>query len=359
MAELGGAAAVVAARKRRPLQVSPAASPEPRIPVILCIDVEPDPFQVDRDHPEPWHGYEALHPYLSDLRGRFEEATGSPVHYAWFFRMDPQIAESYGSPTWAAERYAKFVTEADHRGDELASHPHGYRWLEEERCWLEDLGSQDWMDHCLEMALDAHETAFGRPSTTLRFGNFWLSTASVNLAERRGIRYDLTIEPGRPPFMWDAKGKSTGELPEVYRVPRTAYEPSRDDFRESAPRGSRAIRMIPLTSAWLDLGFRVGARVLRWLRNGRRYRMQDTPLSMWRNWSAPDTFDRMLDRAIAVQERPYLAFAIRSSSGLGPSFERVDHCLRALLRHRERERFVFCTPAEAMRLLGEEDASEV
>jgi hypothetical protein len=327
-----------------------------KIPVILAVDVEPDPFQVRRDAREPWHGYEALHPYLAKMRERFQDATGSPVHYTWAFRMDPQVAGAYGSLTWAADRYSKLVRESLDRGDEPAAHVHGYRWIEERNAWLEDLANQDWMDQCLELALDAHRSAFGQPCATLRFGNYWLSTASVNLAEKLGVRYELTVEPGRPPFKWDGKGESTGDLPEVYRVPRTPYEPALGDFRQAAEAGSRSIRIIPLTAGWLKFGFRVGARLRRLLRNGTEYRRQDTPLSMWRDWPAPNTFDRMLDRAIAAQTRPYLAFAIRSSSGVDDSFDRVDTCLQALLEHPKRERFVFTTPAEALKLLEGERA---
>jgi hypothetical protein len=322
-----------------------------KIPVILAVDVEPDPFLTRRDAPEPWLGYEAIHPYLARLRERFEHATGSPVHYSWFLRMDPQVAETYGSPTWAVERYEKLVAESLGRGDELGIHVHGYRWIEAKGAWLEDLGSQAWMDHCLEMATDAHRRAFGRPCAALRFGNFWLSTASVNRAEALGVRYDLTLEPGRPPLKWDGKGASTGDLPNVYRVPREPYEPARDDFRRPAPAGSRSLRMIPLTSGWRKLGLRVDARLRRLLRSGWRHRRQDTPLSMWRPWPPPDGFDRMLDRALAAQERPYLAFAIRSSSGADDSYGRVDACLAALLAHPQRARFAFATPAEALALL--------
>src|SRR5512145_1855206 len=163
-----------------------------KIPVILAVDVEPDPFQVRRDAREPWLGYEVIHPYLTKIRERLQDATGSPVHYTWAFRMDPQVAEAYDSPTWAADRYSDLVRESLDRGDEPATHVHGYRWIEEKNAWLEDLGNQVWMDECLEMAIDAHRRAFGQPCATVRFGNFWLSTASVNRAEKLGVRYDLT-----------------------------------------------------------------------------------------------------------------------------------------------------------------------
>ncbi len=71
-------------------------------------------------------------------------------------------------------------------------------------------------------------------------------------------------------------------------------------------------------------------------------------LAMWKNWKAPNTFDRMLDRAISEQAHPYLAFAIRSCIGIDRSFDSVDDSLRALLRHPERKRFIFSTPAETL-----------
>ena len=107
-----------------------------KIPVILSVDVEPDPFLVNRFDPEPWKGYEATHPYLSSLRSRFEEATGSPVHYNWCFRMDPQVAESYGSPTYVVDQYPGFIKEMERQGDGFGTHPHAYRWIEERQTWF-------------------------------------------------------------------------------------------------------------------------------------------------------------------------------------------------------------------------------
>jgi hypothetical protein len=115
--------------------------------------------------------------------------------------------------------------------------------------------------------------------------------------------------------------------------------------------------MLPLTSAYLHLGFHPLRYLRRLLRNGVRHRLQDTPLSMWRLWRAPDTFEHMLDRALAAQGRPYLAFAIRANGRERPeSGNRVEACLRALLAHRAREHFVFSTPAAALAMLAGNEA---
>jgi hypothetical protein len=330
------------------------------IPVILCIDVEPDPFLVNRAHPEPWTGYEKTVPYLRTMRTRFEEATGSAVHYTWCFRMDPQVAESYGSPTWAVDRYPEFVTEMRRHGDASGIHPHAYRWVAGEERWLEDLGNQGWIEKCVETSLDAYSKALGSRCEIFRFGNFWINTDTVNLLERRQVRYDLTVEPGLTSAYKGTlgKGHSTGSRPDFTRVPRAPYHPRRDDLCKPAACGSRSITIIPMTSGSLRLGADLWQRGGRLWRNGWRYRLQDRPLSMWQTWEAPNSFDTMLDRAISAQARPYLAFSIRSSIGIGQSAEAVDACLRALMTHRLRSRFVFSTPGEALTLLNAPEISE-
>ena len=326
-------------------------SAPPTIPVIFCVDVEPDPRQVNRDTREPWVGYEATQRYMRGLRPRIEALTGAPAHFSWFLRMDLQIAGSYGSATWVADAHRAHMDEIQQAGDELGVHPHPYRWLEDEGAWLQDFDNQTWVDHCLRMSLEAFATAFRRPCLSLRFGDRWLNTETVNLAERLGVRFDLTLEPGAPPLPSLVPGERTsGVLPGYERVPRAPFTPSASDFRRRLRHGARSIRLIPLTSGYVRAGMLHPRRYLRRLwRNGVRHRKQDTPLSMWREWPTPDTFDRMLDRAVAAQRHPYLAFAIRSDFSIRPHLlQRVDGCVEALLAHPARSQFRFATPAEAL-----------
>jgi hypothetical protein len=314
---------------------------------VLCIDVEPDSRQPAPGAPEPWRGYEGAQPILADLRPRLEARTGWPARYAWFLRMDPQIAEVWGSATWVADRHRAHLEDAARRGDEIGLHPHAFRWLPAERTWLSDFADPDWIAHTLTTSIEAFRRAFGRDCTALRWGDGWLDTASVDLAERLGVRFDLSLEPGAAALAAPATGeRASAPLPDRERVPRAPYTPSRADWR-GAQREPRGIRIVPLTSGHRRLGPR--RRLRRLLRNGIRGRLQDTPLSMWRRWTPPDGFDRMLDRALAAQRRPYLAFAIRTSFGANPAErEAVGTCLDALLAHPEAGRFAFCTPAEAL-----------
>jgi hypothetical protein len=324
-----------------------------KIPVIFCIDAEPDPFLVNRANPEPWLGYEGTHRYFAKMRPLIEEATGSSVHYTWYFRMDPQIAESYGSPTWVADRYTDYIKEIERQKDDLGAHSHMYRWNEKRQTWIDDLGNQDWVNVCTETSIEAFAKAFGQPCRNHRCGNYWINTATVNLMETLGIHYEMTVEPGLPGNREGSLPREfvTGSFPDFCRVPREPYEPSYDDCLQPSTRGGRTIKMIPITSSSLNLGFHLRARWHRLRLNGFRYRWQNTPLAMWKNWKAPNTFDRLLDRAIPPQNHPYLAFGIRSCMGIGRAFDSIDHALRTLMAHPARKRFVFCSPSEALKIL--------
>ena len=345
-----------------------------RIPVMLCIDIEPDEFSVEPHTCKPWHGYELTHAYFRDWRAALQQVSGRDVHFNWFIRMDPQVELAHGNAAWCAERYASFLTECIEAGDELGIHVHTYRWCEAAGGWLDDHGQQDWVSECLQTAVDGYRRCFGKPARSLRFGNYWSSTHAINQAEALGLTFDLTVEPGLPPNSFDPrKPPHSGPLPDYYHVPREPYAPSRQAFRRKTHHDDRKITLIPLTSARLMNGFGPAGlqrRILRCLRsatsnhlqsatsnhlqNQPHNLLQDTPLSMWRCWRPPNSFSRMIDRAIEAQTHPYLAFAIHSNFPLeAKTAPLIDRSIRALASHSAGSRFAFCTPSEAMAILKE------
>lgn len=98
-------------------------------PVVVCVDVEPDACMVDGDDHDSWLGFERLLERTPHLRSRLATATatGAPVAFTWFLRMDPQVADAWGSAGWVAETYRAELAALTESGDELALHPHTYR----------------------------------------------------------------------------------------------------------------------------------------------------------------------------------------------------------------------------------------
>src|SRR3954471_9426054 len=113
-------------------------------PVVLCIDVEPDPRTFDRANPPPWTGFEGFVERLPTLRESLSEATRKPATFTWGLRMDPQVAETYGSPDLVAEKYADVLYELIDAGDELAVHTHVWRWDSGKDIWVNDFQDPGW-----------------------------------------------------------------------------------------------------------------------------------------------------------------------------------------------------------------------
>ena len=69
--------------------------------------------------------------------------------------------ELLASTDWVAERYASELAALESRGDQLGLHTHTWRW-QKRVGWVRD-HDPAWEEHCAEVALQAFETAYGRP----------------------------------------------------------------------------------------------------------------------------------------------------------------------------------------------------
>ncbi len=318
------------------------------IPVLLLFDCEPDPRCPAIDDAAPWRGFEVLYPVIERWRGRLAEATGSAVHYNWFWRMDPQVADTYGAPDWAVRTYASEIAAAAAQGDEIGTHPHAWRW---DGAWIGDHGNQSWIEHCLRMSFTTFEAAFGRPSRAFRFGDGWISDAALDLAEQLGARYDLTVEPGIPAVAsLDPRERSTGSIPDRRGVPTWPYRRSRRNFRRAGGRWDSRLWMIPVSTA-RPPGAAAEPRGL--LARWRRRPTTDQPPLQFNLCYDGATFGHMLDAVLRQHRQPYVAICLRSDAGVYPGAMRnVEANLGRLAATAKSRKLAFATPAEALRLLG-------
>ena len=121
-----------------PRGVATASGAGSAIPVVLCIDVEPDDHVYPLTAPSPWSGFEALLAGAPRLRQRLSDATGRPANLNWDFRFDPQIELAYGSPTYVVDRYGDDIERLSAQGDAIGTHPHAWRWDADRQRWIAD-----------------------------------------------------------------------------------------------------------------------------------------------------------------------------------------------------------------------------
>ncbi len=317
------------------LAATPGGEVTKPIPVALCIDIEPDPREPERDPAEPWAGFEKLMHSVERIRGSFEAVTSRPAHFTWFLRMDPQVAEIWGTAALAAETYTRELAELVGAGDELGVHPHSWRWDSSTGHWISDQGDEHWVAHCAHMALDAYEETFGRPCAAYRHGDRAMTTHLACTIADAGVQVDLTVEPGllgTPKLNPDER--ATGWIMSTVTAPAHPYWPSRGDFRIPDPVRSEGLLMIPLTRG-LDI------------------ETDDTharPRGRWETlvlWDDPQRFRSRLLQRLGDPSLTHLAFAIRTDMPLRTEWSWVEANIAELCRHPIAGELRFCAASEA------------
>jgi hypothetical protein len=322
------------------------------IPVIICLDVEPDEREIDSTVSKDWEGFEESLKYFSALRPRLEEATGARASFSWFFRMDPQIEHTYGLSWWVAQRYGEAIKQLKLAGDEIGLHAHAWRWDAWALKWVVDHGDQSWVNHCLHTSFEAYRIAFGCHCLAFRFGDRWMNNETMALLESLGVQFDLTVEPGktaRPGLHpWELH---TGSLPDYLAAPRRPYRPSRRDFREHSRARGRGLWVVPLSTQQV-LGRFAGLKraAMAFGIFQRRYEACQLNLCL----DGP-LFQLMVNRLLQRPGRPYLAPVARTEIGVCPEARaNMGRNVDFLLSHPLVRRFRFVRPAEAIKLLAEE-----
>jgi glycosyltransferase involved in cell wall biosynthesis len=282
------------------------------IPVVLCFDVEPDARALRGRVPEPLAGFERLAPLVPALRDRLAAGAGSPAALTWCVRIDPQIAEAFGSATWLVTKYEREFAEFRSSGDEFGIHPHSWRW---QGRWVSDEADPEWVAHCIAVGLDGYLDAFGQPCRVHKHGDSFISTAVTRQLEDAGVAVDLSIEPGLPASRGLMPNEeTTGWLPDTTAVPSHVYRPSRHDFRSPDPDRSDGLVLMPLTPGLTFSMHRSGERLV----PAGAYQ----PLSLWLD---PSMFREMLALRLAAPTLTHLAFAVRTDTILsGDLWSAVD-----------------------------------
>jgi hypothetical protein len=300
------------------------------IPVVLCIDVEPDPRVFDPRDPPSWLGFERFVARVPALRQRLATATGAPVAFTWFLRMDPQVAETWGSPTWVADAYADAFAELVESGDELGLHTHTWRWAREAGEWIADYVDSAWGEHCVMTGLDAFETTFGRACTAHRGGDRHLTGAMLACLEARGAKVDLTVEPGLPPLRApEGQAAASGMSTDFRGVPTEPYRSSPSRFPAPDPASTADLLLVPLLSA-----------------PRRRPPFRRWPLSPELPFN---DFAQRLASQLVRKPPPVLPIAARSDGALGSRWDALSKSLDHLARHR---RMPFITASAALERVG-------
>jgi len=314
---------------------------------LICIDIEPDERALDPRVRADWLGFEKSYEFFSELRRRLEIATGSPVHFSWFLRMDPQVAHIYGSPDWCVTRYPHLIEALEAAGDELGIHTHAWRWDEHSGHWNEDFGDQGWVEHCVCSSFEAFQTSLNRKCRSFRFGDRWMNNQTLGLLEKLGTRFELTIEPGQSGQSLLPDEHFTGLFPDYTSTPRVPYHPDETDFTKPGFGRKRSLWMIPVSTGSTEslAAPSDGSSD----QNDQMVHQDSITLNLAFEQSvlAP-----IINRLLSILSNPYLVLVARTDVGVNPGYRfNLEQNLEYLLSHPLIKEFVFETPAEAIKRL--------
>lgn len=322
----------------------------PQVPVLLLIDVEPDGFFIDRNKKAPWSGFERAMEIIADIRHMLAQKTSRSAHFTWLVRADPQVAETYHSPAWAFEYYREALKEMVAAHDEVGLHVHAYRWDADGNCWIDDYGNQEWVNHCIHMGVSTFEKFFQRKPASFSMGMDWTNQATIQLVTELQIRYEFSTVLGKEVQPFPIYGNYTGVAPDCSRIPQRPYRPSQKNFLSPAAHQEDGIWIFPQSS-------RVARPERSWKR--RLYdlvRLQPAPPPCTRKFFLQDdpvTLRAGVADMLSHMGRPYLTFAVRTHEFTRPDrIATIRRNLDSALEHPAAERFVFTTPAKALRILG-------
>lgn len=308
------------------------------IPVILCIDVEPDERLVRS--PVEWKGLAATLQQFEKFRIALQRITGAPVHFNWFLRMDEQIKHVYGSYDWPAKRYRGEIQSLESAGDEIGLHLHSWHW--NKKHWVANYADQRLINECLETSFEAYRAVFRRHCDSFRFGDHWMNNETMRKLQSLGVKFDLTVERGRVTCKNNSNEVVLGSFPDYTNVQVEPYKPSRGDFKK--PGGFESPWVIPISTGKIPGRFPLLKRLYK--TNVRTVLPLD--LSLY----APN-FRAITEQTLGENSGRFLAIVMRSDACLRyRTRAAVTRNINYLMSHPFAARFRFVNPEAAIELLG-------
>jgi hypothetical protein len=225
----------------------------PRVIVILCVDADPDRPEhggMRYDCPDrlTWEYLPKLVSKIGVLREDMSKR-GASLRLTWFIRADLQIRAIYGDAGWSVRQFENMWRDVSEAGDELAWHPHAWRWSDSRKCWYNETRDTNYIIASYEAGFEAFTRVLGFPPAASRAGINFHNDHSIAKLDEMGIKTDLSGHSGLAQYYTKRKvGNPIREGFDWSRAPIEPYHPSTDDYqRNSGSDKALKILEIPIT----------------------------------------------------------------------------------------------------------------
>ncbi len=176
-----------------------------------------------------------------------EKAKNLSPKITWNIRSDDQIEQVYGRAGWAAAEFFPLWEKLKKLGDEIAWHPHLWRWNEIGGRWFQEVHDPPWMEECLEKGAAGFQEVFGGGPKTVHSGWCFQDNTTMRTLARLGVRVDYSALPGMRSIGVPRKsGSSADNIFDWSVTPSAPYFPSQGDYRIPPAPGRRALPVLEI-----------------------------------------------------------------------------------------------------------------
>ena len=184
---------------------------------------------------------------FSELRNELSNQGHAP-RLTWFMRCDLQIQKIHGDAAWSLTNFETMWKRLSNEGDELAWHPHAWRWSQETKCWYNEIEDTDYIIKSFNVGFAAFKRTMGFAPAATRAGVNFHNSRTLSELSDLGVKADLSAHPRLKLFY--ARREVGNPMTQGYDWSRTGpdpYHPSRHDYQTPDGNGLTLIE-IPVTT---------------------------------------------------------------------------------------------------------------
>ena len=200
--------------------------------LVITVDIDNDGAQSNERTSLSWKAIEYV-PRIKELFDSFN------LCVTWFVRADNQLLDIYGTAAYLLLKHQSLWSQMESAGDELAWHPHLYKWCEAGQQYICEPDDLERVQKLNDTYGELKSKGFEFP--TVRIGEAFHSNAMLEALEMLSLKVDATAIPGR-------KRSDEARQFDWEPTPNEPYYPSKIDYRIPDPTNQRNILEVPMTT---------------------------------------------------------------------------------------------------------------